>query len=104
MIRVTFGECVYTNYANKVMEFNDYHMYRNFIENCQFAYTVTKSIVKFEKQVKDLTLEEVYKLGLEGQPLSLSIIIMEIYEGMSIDERSMNDYIDITSIVKGQVE
>lgn len=117
MIRVTFGECKYINYSNKVMEFKDYHAYRNFIENCSFAYTVTQSIIKFEKQVKDLTLEELDSVALHLHPYTTQIDhhpgrVLITYLGWDgvdyaseaeyIDTLDFNEYVDITYLIKGE--
>lgn len=103
MIRVTFK-----NKHNKVIT-------REFLSMCFSKYKASlvdenlvqliilkTSIIKFEKQVKDLTLEEILKLGLDFK-LSEAGYFLWLYKKDKA-YTSMYDYIEITVLVKGEKE
>lgn len=86
MIRVTYADnSIEIDYKNKKPIIN---------------FTSERKIVKIEKQVKDLTLDEVRKLGFERT--------FEYEWGFGLDTDDVSDdfhnddYIDITKLVKGE--
>lgn len=99
MVRVTFKE---DGKSTEVIMCNSMGLTRGSLLDFDDKLLYTWEIVKIEKQVKDLTLEECRKLGLTET--------FAFEWGFGLDRGSIgndfrdDDYIDITAIVKGQVE
>lgn len=103
MIRVTYKYSDSFNYENEI-----YENYK--IENdCIFLYgtlvndndlILINKIIKIEKQVKDLTLEECLKLKLYHIRLFQECI--DIYVADEETSLYYDDYIDITDLIKEQ--
>lgn len=98
MIKVTLknGDVIQTNKY-------DYDFYtKNIIVDNNFI--LKEDISKVEKQVKDLTLEEMIKLGFyksEYTPNIKNYVVFELNKKTHL-QHNLTDYIDITSIVKGE--
>lgn len=97
MIRVTLedefvsqGNNYYIDKDSKMLIWVDTKGYENECVNLA-------DVIKVEKQVKDLTLEECKKLGMQVD------MFANYYDlkGIVLD---LDDYIDITDIVKGNVK
>lgn len=104
MIRITFGKSKYDDYSNKTIEFKSDYQFREILSNSFGCNTIINSIIKVEKQVKDLTLDEMYKLRIEGFHYmtindNIKYFLYYYYDCVTL-EKNQEDYIDITSIVK----
>lgn len=105
MIRIKFGRNPYYNYSNKVIEFESDYQCRERLSNSYGYNTIVNSITKVEKQVKDLTLDEMCKLGIVGI-IAIDGRIGTIYNLYYCEHinfsKNPEDYIDITPIIKGK--
>lgn len=100
MIRVTFKDGVSWEYEQLYIEQLENKIYLLPIDYIWEKYD-KQEIVKIEKQVKDLTLEECLKLKLYHIEL-----FQDCVDFIDDEETSSyyEDYIDITALVKGQEE
>lgn len=95
MIRVTFKNGVSWEYEQLYIEQLENKIYLLPIDYIWEKYD-KQEIVKIKKQAKDLTLEECQKLGFYVDTYDVIRYKGKLY--------LFEDYIDITSIVKGEVE
>lgn len=63
-----------------------------------YFYLKDKKLIKVEKQVKDLTVDEVIKLGLKPDGFTTSGFKKN--DGKYTYHYELDDYIDITKLVK----
>lgn len=105
MIRVTYIDCYDFKKEHLVTHvlkpLNNCYRFLN-IENETITGVSNKCDIKVEKQVKDLTLTELEQLGLEPWYYTNDRLFCVRKKVGLIDETlELDDYIDITEIVKG---
>lgn len=93
MIRVTFDNGAIKEYQGCVWDVYDLYGGEEVGVIGIRSFFQKSRIVKFEKQVKDLTLEECYRLGV-------NIDTYGNYYELSGQVLGFDDYIDITSLIK----
>lgn len=103
MIRITFDNGITKEYQGCIWDFYDFYGEEE-VGVLGVRHFFQKSrIVKFEKQVKDLTLEEMGKLHLAEKYTDGNFTELEgaVHLG-TYKIYKLDDYIDITDLIKEQ--
>lgn len=98
MIKVTFTNSIACYEAYSIID-NDFFAYDN---GLGIIFDL-EDVLKVEKQVKDLTLEELLSKNIIVNQYedNSGMVCFKIYD-ISGRKYSLDDYVDITSIVKGE--
>ena len=110
MIKITFSFLPSFEKNPKYTNYLEIGVYKN--EKCLYLLTddgqmiryYFEDVKKIEKQVKDLTLEEMIKLGFyksEYTPNIKNYVVFELNKTTHL-QHNLTDYIDITKIIKGE--